>query len=253
MVRVGIAAVVLGVVVYCSGAAAQQGTLRVLASNGVKAAFEQLQPESERHTRRAIRVTFGTSAATRQLIAGGEAFDLAVLTSDVIDDLTKAGKIVGASRKTLGRAGIGVGVRAQATKPDIKTADALKGTLTGARSLTWASDGASRPHIERMLAALGIADAVKSKTILEEGSIRAAARVASGDAELIITLVSEIAPVPGLELVGPLPAEFQNYVSFAAGIGAGARDVEGARALIDFLAGAAASPAFTSKGIERPE
>ena len=72
----------------------------------------------------------------------------------------------------------------------------------------------------------------------------------SGDADLIITLISEIVPVPGLELVGPLPAEFQNYVSFAAGIGSKARNVEAARALIAFLSSPGASPAFTAKGIE---
>ena len=73
----------------------------------------------------------------------------------------------------------------------------------------------------------------------------------SGDADLIITLISEIVPVPGLELVGPLPAEFQNYVSFAAGIGSKARNVQAGRALIAFLSSQGASPAFTAKGIER--
>ena len=253
MVRLRIAAAALCVAALCAGgtAAARQGTLRVLGSNGVKAAFEQLQPEGERHVGRSIAVTFGTSASTKQRITGGEAFDVAILTSDVIDELTKAGKIVAASRQTLGRSGIGVGVRAQAAKPDIRTADALKRTLLSARSMTWASDGASRPHISRMLETLGIAAAVKSKTILEEGSVRAASRVASGDAELIITLISEIAPVPALDLVGPLPAEFQNYVSFAAGIGSAAHDAEAARALIAFLSSPRASPSFTSKGIER--
>ena len=251
--RLRIAAAVVAVAALCAGgrAAAQQATLRVLGSNGVKAAFEQLQADSERHVGRSIAVTFGTSASTKQRITGGEAFDVAILTSDVIDELTKAGKIAPASRQVLGRSGIGIGVRAKAAKPDIRTADALKRTLVNARSMTWASDGASRPHIARMIETLGIADAVKSKVILEEGSVRAASRVASGDVELIITLISEIAPVPGLDLVGPLPAEFQNYVSFAAGIGSAAHDAEAGRALIAFLAGPGASAAFTSKGIDR--
>jgi molybdate transport system substrate-binding protein len=169
----------------------------------------------------------------------------------VIDDLARTGKIAADSRAPLGRSGIGVGVRSGAAKPDIGTPDALKRTLAGARSLTWASDGASRPHITRMLETLGIAEAVASKTLLEQGSVRAAERVTSGDAEIIITLISEIVPVPGLALAGPLPREFQNYVSFAAGVAAKAQRAGAARALIAFLASEMASPAFTAKGIDR--
>jgi molybdate transport system substrate-binding protein len=230
---------------------AQQTALRVLASNGVKAALEELEATSERQAGRSIEMTFGTSASTKQRIEAGEAFDVAVLTSEVMDELAKAGKIVAASRKPLGRSGIGIGARAGATKVDIRSAETLKRTLVNARALTWASDGASRPHIARMLERLGIAEAVHSKTILEQGSVRAAARVASGDAEFIITLISEIMPVPGLELVGPLPKEFQNYVSFAAAIGSSTANVEAARALTVFLSSPAASPAFTTRGIER--
>jgi molybdate transport system substrate-binding protein len=247
IVAVAFGALVLG----SSVAQAQESTLRVLASNGVKAALEQLQSESEKQAGRSIAITFGTSASTRQRIEAGEAFDVAVLTADVIDELTKAGKIVPASRKPLGRSGIGIGVRAGAAKPDIKDADALKHVLLAERSLTYAADGASRPFIERMFGTLGITDVMKPKTILEQGSVRATARVVQGDADMLITLISEIVPIPGIELAGPLPSEFQNYVSFAAGIGANARSVESARSLIAFLSSASASPAFTSKGIER--
>jgi molybdate transport system substrate-binding protein len=238
-------------VVGAQGSAAQEPALRVLASNGVKAALEQLQPEIDRHARSAVAISFGTSASTKQRIAAGDAFDVAILTSDVIDELVAAGRVVAASRAPLGRSGIGVGMRSGAKKPDIGTPDALKRALLSARSMTWASDGASRPHITKMLEMLGIADAVTPKILLEQGSVRAAARVTGGDADFIITLISEIVPVPGLELVGPLPATFQNYVSFAAGIGAKARNVEGARAVIAFLSSQSASPAFAAKGIER--
>ena len=247
-----IVAAAFGALVLCGNVTkAQESTLRVLASNGVKAALEQLKSESETQAGRSIDITFGTSASTRQRIEAGEAFDVAILTADVIDELTKAGKIVPASRKPLGRSGIGIGVRAGTAKPDIKDADALKHVLLAERSLTYAADGASRPFIERMFGTLGITDVMKPKTILEQGSVRAAARVSGGEAGFIITLISEIVPVPGLEFVGPLPSEFQNYVSFAAGIGANARSVESARSLIAFLSSASASPAFTSKGIER--
>lgn len=230
---------------------AQEAGLRVLSSNGVKAALERLQAEGERAAGRPLRITFGTSASIRERVLAGERFDVAILTADVIDELAKAGKVARASAVRLGRSGIGIGVRAGTAKPDITTADALKHVLLAERSVTYAADGASRPSIERMFGALGVSDSMKSKTILEQGSVRAAARVVGGDAGMLITLISEIVPVPGMELVGPLPPEFQNYVSFAAATGSSAQSADAATKLIAFLSGHGASPAFTASGIER--
>jgi molybdate transport system substrate-binding protein len=231
--------------------AAQESSLRMLSSNGVKAALERLHAESERVAGRPLTATFGTSASTRQRVLAGESFDVAILTADVIDELAKAGKVVRASTARLGRSGIGIGVRAGMAKVDITTADALKHVFFGVRSVTYAGDGASRPFIERMFGTLGITETMQSKTILEQGSLRAAARVVQGDADMLITLISEIVPLQGMELVGPLPAEFQNYVSFAAAVGSGAQNAEAAAKLVAFLSGHGASPAFTASGIER--
>ena len=232
---------------------AQVEELRVRSSNGVRAALEELRPQSQKSAGRALDMTFGTSASTKQRIIDGEAFDVAVLTTDAIDELIVAGKLTKASRVLLGRSGIGVGVRAGAPKPDIHTADALKRALVAARSVTYASDGASRPHIERMLKAFGIAEAVNAKTVLEQGSVRAAARVAKGETEFIITLISEIVPVPGIELVGPLPPEFQSYVSFAAAAASNTRNGDAVKKLVAYLSSPEASPTFVAKGIDRGE
>ena len=102
---------------------------------------------------------------------------------------------------------------------EIGTAASIKQALLDARSVTYAQDGASRPHIERMFEQLGIAAEMKAKTLLEQGSVRAAEKVVAGEAEILLTLVSEILPVEGLELLGPLPDEFQSYISFAAAVG----------------------------------
>jgi len=231
--------------------AAQVAPLDVFASNGVKAVLEALASDSERIAGRPIATRFGTSASIRQAITAGESFDVAILTTEALDELTKAGRIVAGSGAAIGRSGIGVGVRAGAPRPDITTPDALKRALLGARSLTYAEDGASRVHITRMFDALGVAEVVKGKTTLEQGSVRATARVARGDTELVLTLVSEILPIPGIELAGPLPAAFQNYIAFAAGVGAKAQNPAAARALVAFLSSQGASPVFTAKGIER--
>src|SRR6185503_14537488 len=150
-----------------------------------------------------------------------------------------------------GRAGIGVGIRAGAHRYDIRSANAIKQALLAAKSVTYAQDGASRVHIERMFEQLGITAEMKAKTLLEQGSVRAAAKVVNGEAELLLTLVSEILPVEGMELLGPLPAEFQSYISFDAAVGAKPADPALARALVACVAARAAAATFAAKGIER--
>jgi molybdate transport system substrate-binding protein len=225
--------------------------LRVFASNGVKSVMELLVPEHQKRTGHVVTVTFGTSASIRQALAGGGSFDVALLTTEVLEELRKAGHIAAGSSVVIGRSGIGVGVRSGAARPAIATPEAMKRTLLGAKSVTYAADGASRVHIERMLETLGITEAMKAKSVLEQGSVRATARVARGEVEIVLTLVSEILPVSGIELVGPLPAAFQSYVSFSAGVGAKARDASAAKVLIDALASARVDEVFSTRGIER--
>ena len=236
---------------FCtSEAVAQKGDVHVLASNGIRAVVEEFKPQAERAIGHPLAIEFNSSTVLKQKIEAGEAFDVVILTSDLLDELTKAGRIASGSSAGIARGGIGVGIRTGAPKPDIHTAEALKQTLLKAKSITFAQDGASRAYILKMFEHFGIADAVKSKIILEQGSTRAAARVADGSAELILTLVSEIIPAPGVQLVGPLPAEVQNYVSMSAGVGAKATNSEAAKALIKFLSGPSVAPTLKAKGME---
>ena len=247
------AAVVALSVVAVHHAAAQTKDIRVLASNGVKAVLEALVPQCEQATGRRLTIQFNSSAALKERIAAGEEFDVAIVTSDLIDSLIKDGKVTAASRAGVARSGVGIGIRAGAAKPDVGTPEALKRTLLGAKAISYAQDGASRVYIAKMLDQLGIADAVKSKTILEQGSVRSAGRVAKGDADVVMTLVSEILPIPGVELAGPFPAAVQSYVSFAAGIGAKATDPAAAKKLIGFLTGPGVEATFKAKGMEARE
>jgi len=225
--------------------------LRVFASNGFRAVFEDLGPRCEKTVGRQLSTDFGTSTSLQQRVKSGEAFDVAVMTSEAIDDLVKAGTLKLASLKPLGRSGIGIGVPAGASKPDIKTPDALRQTLLNAKGITYAGDGASRPYIESMMKELGIEKAVAAKTALEQGSVRAAANVASGKADVLITLVSEILPAPGVALVGTLPARFQHYVSFAAATGVKSENGEAGKSLIACLSGPDALATLKARGMER--
>jgi molybdate transport system substrate-binding protein len=236
---------------FGAGDQPESPVVTILASNGVRAAVEHVRPELDRRSVGTVRVSFGTSAAIRGRIVAGEAFDVAMLTADALDALIETGSVVAGSRADLGRSGMGLAVRQGARRPDISTARALGQTLAAARSLTYAADGATRDQIERMLATLQLLDVVRAKTVLEQGSNNATGRVARGESELVITLVSEIVPVDGIELVGLLPAEFQRYLSFAAGVSANAKRPDDAQALVAFLSGPAAAEAFTARGIER--
>jgi molybdate transport system substrate-binding protein len=230
---------------------AAPGGLRVLGSNGIREVVEAVKPQAEHAAGKPLAIDYNSSSATVDRIEKGENFDVAILTSDTIDDLINKGRIVSGSRAKLARAGIGVGIRKGAPKPDISSADAIKKSLLQAKAITYAQDGASRVHVEQMFGRLGIMQEMTSKIRLEQGSTKSAARVAQGGADMIITLISEIMPAEGVALVGPLPAEFQYYVDFAAGISAKSKNQDAAKALIKFLSTPASLP-LAAKGMEPP-
>ena len=233
-----------------SSAAADGPALRVFVSNGVKTVIDEIRPQWEKAAGHPLSFEFGTTAALKQRIESGEPFDVTVLTSDAIADLIKDGKVAASSRQELARCGIGIGQRAGAPKPDIRTVDALKRTLHNAKSITFAEAGASRTYLDKMFAQFGMADEMKAKTILTPSSVGSNQLVSQGKAEYILTLVSEILPAPGVELVGPLPADVQSYVNFAAGMSAMQANIEGRNALLKFLKNPSVAPVFKAKGLE---
>jgi molybdate transport system substrate-binding protein len=228
-----------------------QGTaVRVLVSNGMKAAMEELQPRCERAIGHPLALQFNSTASLKKEIEAGEGFDVAIITIEAIDDLIKQGKLASGSRADLGRSELGIGIRAGAAKPDIRTPEALKRTLRDAKSITYPHDGASRAYIEKMFERMGIAADVKPRIILAQGSGPATESVAAGKAALVITLFSEIVPIHGVEILGPLPGEFRYDIRFAAAAGAITENAKAAKALITFLAGPEAAPALKAKGLE---
>jgi molybdate transport system substrate-binding protein len=242
-------ATLVAVLMGAGAAHAQPPTVRVLISNGFRAVFDELVPVCEKSIGQKVTTQSGTSTSLIEKVNAGEAFDVAIMTVEAMETLAKAGQV--SERTPLGRSGIGIGSRAGAKKPDIGNADALKKTFLAAESVTYAGDGASRPHIDRMMVTLGIADVMPKKTLLEQGSVRAAANVASGAAELLITLVSEILPAPGVELVGPLPMQFQNYVSFAGATGAKSNNAAAGKSLVSCLSGPSVAATLKAKGMEK--
>jgi molybdate transport system substrate-binding protein len=230
--------------------AADSSAVRVLCSNGMKAAMEELQPQCERAIGHPLALQFSSTAALKKRIEGGEAFDVAIFTPEAIADLVKQGKMAGNSRADVGRSALGIGIRTGAPKPDIRTPEALKRSLRSAKSITYPQDGASRGWIEKMFDTMGIAAEVKPKIILAPGSGPATESVAAGKAEMVVTLFSEIVPIHGVEILGALPGEFQDYVNFAAAASPKPSNAEAAKALIAFLSGPKVASTLKAKGLE---
>jgi molybdate transport system substrate-binding protein len=239
-----------GLTLAAPSALAQQGALRVLSSNGMKAVIEEIRPQLEKAAGQPLAIEFGTSATIRERIEKGESFDAVVLTVEVIDALAKAGKVAPGSVNALGRTAVGVGVRAGAAKPDIGTPDAIKKALLATKSPTYVGAGAARAPVDRMLAALGIADAVASKVVVARSVDEALESVAAGHADMILAPTSEILPAAGVQLVGPLPGEFTSYISFAGAVSPTTSAASAAQRFVAELRRPGAASSYRAKGME---
>jgi molybdate transport system substrate-binding protein len=228
--------------------------LKVLTAGAFKEILLELAPGFETATGNKVALDNATAGVLMRRIEGGEAFDVAVLGPAAIDELIGKGKIAAGTRVALARVGVGVVVKAGAPKPDIATVDDFKRALLAAKSVAYidpAAGGSSGIYVAKLLQQLGIADAVNAKAKLIQGGA-VATHIADGEAELGLHQISEILPIKGVSLVGPLPAEIQNYTVYAGGIGAGAHDPAAARALLARLTGPDAAAVLKAKGMEPP-
>jgi molybdate transport system substrate-binding protein len=180
-----------------------------------------------------LRVEFHATQALLKEIADGKSADVVILTAEGIDTLMNDGRLVAGSRLDLGRSGVGLAVRKGAPKPRIASLQELKATLLAAESVAHSKQGASGIYFAGLLERLQLADKLKKRIIVEKGPV--AARVASGEAALGAQLLCELAPVPGIDIIGPLPAEVQTYYAFSAAVMKWSKQPNQARAFLEFL------------------
>ena len=145
------------------------------------------------------------TANLKQEIDGGAPFDVVIVTVESIEQLSKEGKITAGEGTPISRVGVGIGIRKGAPRPDISTPDALKRAMLGTKAIAYGPVGASLPYINKMLETLGITDTMKPKTLFFNTSDETNEAVAEGKADFGMTLVSEILPAKGVELLGPFP------------------------------------------------
>ena len=178
--------------------------------------------------------------------------DVVILGAQAVDDLQKQGKLIPGSMTSVAGTPVSVVIRAGVPKPDISSVEAFKHTLLSAKSIVYADPakgGLSGVYFARVLDRLGLTEQLRAKTILVPGA-QAAEVVAKGDAELGVAQGSEIVPVSGAQLVGPLPGEIVSVTIFAAGVGADSKSQDAAKAFIGYLKGPAAAPTLKAEGFE---
>jgi molybdate transport system substrate-binding protein len=232
---------------------AEGAELKVVSGGAFKQVLTALAAQYEKESGNTLNIAYQTVGQHLVLIRGGkEEFDVAVLTPEAVDSLAKEGKIVPGTRANLAKTGVGVVVKKGAPLPDISSVEAFKRTLLAAKSVAYIdpkAGGSSGIYVARLLERLGIAEQVNAKAVLIQGGA-VAEHVADGEAEIGIHQISEILPVAGTTLVGPLPAEIQNFTVYSAGVGVAAKDEAAARALVKFLSGPHALPIIKAKGME---
>jgi molybdate transport system substrate-binding protein len=225
--------------------------IKVLCSNGLKAVVDELAPRFEQKTGNKLVLTFEPSTQIQKRMEAGEPFDLAVMTAALINQEIKAGKLSADSRTIVARSGLGLSIRAGSKKPDIASANGFKQALLSAKSITYATQGASAAPFEALVDKLGIAAQVKPKYSLRATASEVGEAVASGAVEIGVAPVSEILPVKGVALVGPFPAEVQSYVVMTAGISTNAKQKTAAKSFVEFLMSGDSNGTIKAKGMER--
>jgi molybdate transport system substrate-binding protein len=235
----------------CAASAAE---VRVMISGGLTAAYNALVPEFERTTGHTVLTAYGPSMGTTVnaipvRLERGEPADVLIMVGYALGDLIKQGKVVTDSRVDLVKSPIGIAVKSGAPKPDISSADSIKSALLAAKSIAY-SDSASGVYVStEMFAKLGIADEMKDKArkipATPVGEI-----VAHGEAEIGFQQISELKPVAGIDIVGPLPDALQKITVFSAGIASVSKEPDAGRALIKFLASPAARETLVKSGLD---
>ena len=220
-------------------------SIAVLSSLALKGVLEEFKPQFERALGTPLELRFDATQAILKNLETVQA-DLLVLTAEAMEELRNHGKVT--QVRILGSSGVGVAVRAGAPKPDIGSVEALKRALTAARSVAHSKVGASGIYFAELLERLEII--LQKRIVVEKGPVGLV--VASGEAEIGVQQLCELAPVRGIDIVGPLPAAIQKLTYFAAGIPAAAKNPQGALALMDLLRSDAARAAMVKGGIQLP-
>jgi molybdate transport system substrate-binding protein len=223
--------------------------IRILSTHAALDVLNKLGPKFERATGSRLSIGYVPAKAVKRQVENGAAFDVAIVTRPVFDDLARQGKILPETRADIGRCGLGLSVRKGAPKPDIATTEAFKRALLATKSVVRSTEGTSGIYFEQLLDRLGIAEAMAGKIVLGPSG-RVAELVARGEADMAVQQIAELLPVTGAQYVGPFPPELQLYSEFSAGVASASKHRDAGNAFIAALTTPDAIALFTAAGLE---
>ena len=230
----------------CSVMAAE---IRVLAPNAAKESVSEAISVFEQATGHKVLVAWtGTEAITKR-VAEGEVVDVVVNAAQNIDRLSKDGKLAGGTRTDFARSSIGVAVPASAARVDVSTVEALKAALLSARTIV-VSSGTSGRHMVEAFSRLGVGEQLKAKTKQPSSGAQIADVLAAGDADLGFQQVSELLHAKGIQFLGPIPADLQNYTIYSAALHVNTANANAARALLEALRSPTVQAIVRTSGME---
>jgi molybdate transport system substrate-binding protein len=222
--------------------------LQILAGGAIAVPLRELAAQFENASGHTLVFRFGTTPELIKLATSDSLFDLAIVPVDVMKDAAARARFASGQTTDVARVGLGVAVRSGARKPDISTPDALKQTLLKAQSIATIPASATGTQVLRMFEVFGISEAMQLKTKAQPTPAQVVQAVANGESELAVFLMN-VLTAPGLDVVGPFPAELQQEVVFTAAVAANAKDTEAAKAFITFLTTPAAIAVIRAKGM----
>ena len=223
--------------------------LKVLSTQATEDTYRELVPQFEKATGHKVATIFTGTLDAQKRLAAGESYDMIIMAGPAIDAQIKVGKVVEGSRVDIAKSGVAAGVPAGAPKPDISTTEALKKTLLAAKSIGY-STGPSGVYMMGLFEKLGVADQIKDKLKQTPTGVFVGTIIASREVEIGFQQVSELGSFPGVDYVGPLPADVQQTTVFSSGIIVNAKETDGAKALVKFLTTPEAAAAFKKRGME---
>jgi molybdate transport system substrate-binding protein len=243
------AASILGLALVLSPIAnGQAAELQILAGGAMTGPLRELAAPFESASGHTLVFRFGTTPELIKLATTGGPFDLGVVPREVFKDAAAQAQFASGPTTDIARVGLGVAVRSGAPKPDISTSEALKQTLLTAQSIATIPASAAGAQVLRVFESLGISEAMKAKTKAQTGPAQIVEVVAKGEVELGVFLIN-VLTAPGLDMVGPFPAELQQEVVFTAAVAANTKEAAAAKAFITYLTTPAATAVIKAKGM----